>query len=54
MDLKEQISQTKRILNQLEMMESDPNHSKKLIYDAVIQLEILVQTMIQRSINYAE
>lgn len=54
MDLKEQVAQAKRLLNQIELMNTDPEHSKKLIYDSVIQLEVVVQTMIVRTINYGE
>jgi hypothetical protein len=55
MDISEQIVSAKRQLNQLEMLNANPQITgKKLIYDACITLETIVQNMIARTANYKD
>jgi hypothetical protein len=55
MDISEEIIQAKKALNQLQMINANPEmNGKKLLYDTCIMLETIVQRMIIRTANYKD
>ena len=54
MDISEQIIIAKRKISEIERLIANPEMvSKKQIYEACISLEVTVQTMIARTVNYS-
>lgn len=55
MELSQEIINAKKVLNQIEMLNANPDiNGKKLIYDAVLDLENIVRNMIFRTVNYKD
>lgn len=55
MELAQEIINAKKVLNHIEMLNANPDiNGKKLIYDAVLDLENIVRNMIFRTVNYKD
>lgn len=55
MDISEQIISAKKKITEIERLIANPEISgKKLIYEACIDLDVIVQTMIARTVNYKD
>ena len=54
-DISLQIVKARKLINQLEMLNSNPVLTgKKQLYDTAMELEILVQNIIMNVANYAD
>ena len=55
MDISQEIINAKKVLNQIQMINSNPEiNGKKLLYDTCIDLETIVRNMIARTVNYKD
>lgn len=55
MEISQEIIKAKKILNQMEIINANPEiKGKKLLYEATIDLETVVRNMIARTVNYKD